>query len=615
MATPKSNAAKSRSPIEKLFDSAACVKCGHPFDAHPGYPAAGPCPDLPPAKSQVTVDEAVAAKGGKPGFLAQLAEATGAAAANRRQEEASEHFDRRTTAPTRANIPIARLRPMGGNPRGELGDVSALVKSIEANGFIGALSVREVEPNVFEVWAGNRRLRAAKEAQLEEVPCDIYELTEVQALELNLTEQINRADLTPLEEGEACRRLMELSGYTAAQVGEKLGQSTAWVLKRVALCSVAPEVRKALAKGEVSLTVANALAALPSQQLQAKALEKLDARPDSEKRNATADADVQWLRTTQCRVLSEATWKLTDAELLPEAGACSACPHNSANATMPGLFDNAKAKPTCARVECFADKELAAWLKRTEKQKAAGAKVLSLPECRKLFARGNDLGSASRYFDASEKAPKDKQGRTWGELVEDMPTDARPQLHLAQDNGGKLRQLYVGDKVMEACATVLKLRWAKTVVEEAEESRSATTPEARAKRDAEEAEKKLIAKVRDDVVTSVLGQLAVKLASNFTLDAARFLAARVGERALERFGAALGKKRLPKDWLEKGATTSELLAAVWLADADDDLRAWDGYDERFLATAKAHGIDVEKMTKAQLDTARREAATGQGEES
>lgn len=620
---PKSAAKQSQqlTEVEQWFatvsvDSKIHDACGHPAHVHVRFTPAPngngtvrtiACPALPPAK-QVVIDEAVAAAGGKPGsdFAAQVEAASGEAERKDRLRLAEENFDRRTVGPFRAVIPLKQLRPMANNPRAEVGDVSALVTSIESNGFIGALNVREVEENVWEVWAGNRRLAAAKQAGLEEVPCDVYELTEVQALELNLTEQINRSDLTPLEEGKACRALMELSGYDVRQVADKLGQSASWVTKRVALVGVAPEVAKALVAGKVSLTVAQALASLPSQQAQAKALVALEGRPAYQRTaDDTAEDQVAWLREHEGQPLRSATWKVTDADLVPEAGACSACPHNSANAAMPGLFDSAKATPTCVKVECFEDKKLAAWLAKTAKAKAAGAKVLSLGECKKLFARGNDLGSASRYVEASEKPPKDKAGRTWAELVADVPEEARPVLHLAQDNAGKLRELYVGDKALEAVAVHLKARWAKSVVEEAKER---TDPATKAKREEAEKEARLISEVRHHVERSVINGVASVLASDgFTLPAARLMASRLGERALANFAEATGRKKLPKDWLENGATMSELLAVVWLDDAQDQLSGYDRFTDEFLALAKSAGANVDAMVKAQLATARTEA--------
>lgn len=577
-------------------------ECGHPWKAHGGEHLMI-CPATPPAKSD---------------FESSLKAAQDAESGAAKLKLAEEHFERRPGEPVTMDIRIQRLQPMKGNPRGDdLGDTSGLEKVMEVAGFLGTLVVRrlnhetEIRDDSFEVVVGNRRLKAAKAIGLTVLPCDIYELDDVQALELNMAEQTNRVDYTPLMEGDACRRLVELAGYTAEQVGEKFGKSASWVTKRIQLAGIAPELRKAVSKGGLSVTLANALAALPTQQAQVKTYDALQARPEHEKRNATEEGDAQWIRTTQCRPLSDATWKLTDADLVPEVGACSACPFNSSNAKMPGLFDNAKAKPTCGNTPCFDDKELQAWLNKTAKQKAAGAKVLSLNESKKLFARGNDLGSASRYVEAGEKPPKDKAGRTWAELVADVPEEHRPQLHLAQDNGGKVRQLYVADKALEAVAVHLKARWAKSVVEEAQERVAKVSTEAQAKADAESDEARQHDEVRAQVTQMVLDRIAAKvcLPGAFPVLSARFLASRHGARAVERFAEATGRKKFPKDWLEKGATLEECFALMWLADMSDHLSPPPGsYDDETLRLAKQYGFDVKAMHEAQLATAKSEAA-------
>lgn len=550
-------------------------------------------------KQQVTVDEAVVAKGGKPGFLKQFEDATGVTAANERAELAAEHFDRRAVTPTRGLIPLTKLRAMRANPRAELGDVSALVTSIETNGFIGALMVRELEDETYEVWAGNRRLKAAKEAGLEAVPCDIYEMTEVQALELNLTEQINRADLTPVEEGEACRRLMELSGYTTAQVAKKLGQSPSWVTKRVALCGLAPEVSKALLAGTVELSFAQALASLPSQRAQAEALKAFADIPEwSRGRYETAEAKVQWLRERVSRPLSDATWKLTDETLVPEAGACSACPHNSACERMPGLFDSTTKKPQCANTTCFESKLAASFERKVAKYRAEGAKVLPLAEGAKALPNGN-LPHSSKYVRADAVVQDDRKKRTWKQLVEEMPEEHRPQLIVAQGGDGKLAELYVEAKVLQAVADVLELKWAQKAVEAEEDTR----PAPREDREKERRERD----IREAVQVEVLDAVAKRIAESdsFPLWAARLLAERVFPTP-EQLERLLGRKA-PTDWLTKAATVTQLMALVWRNDAHDAWSAWDGFDEPFVELAKREGFDLEAMVKARGETTEKAA--------
>lgn len=606
-----------------------CPACGHGVEAHttkPNEPGKGVrvvCPDVPPAKTEGfrSYNEAegrthfdgtgFTTPPAKPNLADEIAAADEERTKTaERKRLALVNFDRRPVFIERRNIALSQLTPMINNPRGEFSDadVDDLRRSIENTTFIGSLIVRELpDSDMFEVIIGNRRLRAAQLAGLTEVPCEVYELSDGQALEMNLAEQINRNDLTPLKEGESCRKLMELQGYDEQQVAEKFGRSSSWVTKRVALSGMAPELKKALTKGELPLTTALALAALTTHQQQIKALDEIEHMIDG---GYSAEDQVASIRANVCRPLADASWKLTDADLVPEAGPCSTCPKNSQNNKQPGLYDNAKAKPTCSDTPCFDDKELAEWLRRTAKLKAAGAKVLSLAESRKVFGRGNDLASDSRYVDSTTKAAKDKQGRTWGELAADIEKDERPQLHVAQDNNGKLRELYVADKLLEGIATHLKLRWAKNVVEEAEEQRTERTPEARAKKDAEIAEQALIRKVREDVTEATVLRIAAKFAApgKFPVAAARFLASGVGGRALERFTEATGRK-LRKDWLEKEATIEEALTIMWIGEATDHLSPHsDGLHEELVRLAKVHGIDVDAAIQAQLATAKREAS-------
>lgn len=243
-------------------------------------------------------------------------------------------------------------------------------------------------------------------------------------------------------------------------------------------------------------------------------------------------------------------------------------------------------------------------------------RIIECPALPPAKARGTDfereLAAASEVDTTAERkklALVNKQGRTWGELAADIEKEHRPQLHLAQDNGGKLRELYVGDKLLEAIATHLKLRWAKNVVEEAQER--APTPEKKAKEEAERAEKALMGRVRAQVADSVLDRVAAKYAADFApLPQLRFLASRLGERALERFRVATGVKKFPKDWLDKGATPAELLALIWLDDAADEMNNGWEFDDRLLALAKSHGIDVKAAFEAQLATAKAEAEKG-----
>lgn len=589
---------------KQVFVDGVCNLCGHDFDDHPGEGNDATCPPLPPAKSkQVSVDEAVVAKGGKPGFMKQLEDATGETDTRAKLKLAEEHFERRPGEPARESIAIEHLVPMAHNPRGELGDVSSLVKSIETNGFIGALSVRQDEPGrKFEVWAGNRRLKAAKLAGLTEVPCDVYEISALQALELNLTEQINRSDLTPLEEGEACRSLIELSGYDTKQVATKLGQSPSWVTKRLSLCGLAAEVKKSLTKGEITVTLAQALAALPTQKMQIDAVQALeDAAEDNYGEAITTEDQLATLREEFCRPLKGVSWKLVDADLLPLAGPCSTCPKNSANNQAPGLFDNVKAPPTCSSLPCFEQKMAAAWERATAKYKADGAKVLPLGESTtKLFNAYNSdvsLNYGSRYVAAKAVVQEDGGKRSWAQIIEKMKPEERPQLHVAQDPKGGIWELYVADKATAAIAEHLELKWARKAIDRQEAVASAPV---------ERKEEQQARAIRLKVINDVKGAVTKAIAkTGVTLPIARSIAGDPWE--IRDYLMAIGVEAKSKDAWLKGASINDLLAYAFFTTTNFDSYS-DKFEASFLELAKAYGLDPKAMAKAYVDGAKSEAA-------
>lgn len=564
--------------------------------------------------TQVTVDEAVAAKGGKPStdFEREVAAATGATAAAEKTRNAEEHYERRVVFLAREDVPLKLLRPYAGNPREQLGDVKGLVESMERNGFLGALLVRRIpDTDELEVITGNRRLEAAKQAGLEVVPCDIYELTDVQALEMNLTEQINRAQLTPLEEAEGCRRLMEEASYDKAQVAAKLGQSVSWVTKRVSLCGLAAETKKALAKGTLPLTVAQGIASLPTQKLQADATDTAVTLAEG---GYKGEEILERLRAEVARPLSGVPFKLTDAELVPEAGACSKCPYNSTNAQMPGLFDNAKAGATCAKTPCLDEKLMAAWKRDAARYTKQGAKLLGLSESAKIFRSGAvTLDSASKYVICDAPAPKDRNKRTWRQLFEkatEKDADVTITFFVARDGKGEARELFNADAIQKLIAKRLKLKWAESVegVEE-EDGEKGSVSDWNARTEAARIEANAKAEVYTQIVRTVVKDISAK---GLTLLDARvsFLGyfGSYTSSSVENFlRHACGVEKPTKkeiDAFEKSATLNQLLAFAWWA----TYRSVDGGDEAKLG--EAHGLNVKQMLKAQLDGAKAEALMG-----
>lgn len=142
-------------------------------------------------------------------------------------------------------IPVDKLHPHPDNPRKVIGDVSELAESIKANGILQNLTVVPNNDNWddFTVIIGHRRLAAAKQAGLTELPCAIVEMTEKEQLSTMLTENMQRSDLTVYEEAKGCQLLLDL-GDTVAEVAEKTGFSETKIRRRVKLCELDEEAFK-----------------------------------------------------------------------------------------------------------------------------------------------------------------------------------------------------------------------------------------------------------------------------------------------------------------------------------------------------------------------------------
>lgn len=147
--------------------------------------------------------------------------------------------------------------------------LAELAESIRQHGVLQPLLLsRATAPQggpTYRLIAGQRRLQAARMAGLERVPAVILEATPGEQLELALVENLQRADLTPLEEAQAYRRLVEEFGLTQEQVAQRVGRSRAAVANTLRLLSLSPEIQESLARGEISAGHARALLSLPGE--------------------------------------------------------------------------------------------------------------------------------------------------------------------------------------------------------------------------------------------------------------------------------------------------------------------------------------------------------------
>lgn len=164
-----------------------------------------------------------------------------------------------------STLPVEHLRPSPYQPRRYFADdeIEALAQSIRSQGLVQPLVVRPVEgPGAgYEIVAGERRWRAAQRAGLHDVPVIVRELSDQQALELALIENVQRQDLTAIEEATAYRRLIDEFGHTQDALARALGKSRSHVANTLRLLHLPDSVRAMLERGELSAGHARALLA------------------------------------------------------------------------------------------------------------------------------------------------------------------------------------------------------------------------------------------------------------------------------------------------------------------------------------------------------------------
>ena len=158
-------------------------------------------------------------------------------------------------------LDIGLVQPRGRQPRKKFEDESMaeLAASIREHGVLQPIVVRPVEAGKYEVVAGERRLRAAGMGGLERIPVVIREIGEHEASELALIENLQREDLSPVEEALAFREMIEQYGYTQEKLAERIGKSRSYVANALRILNLCSEVRDMVERGELSAGHARAI--------------------------------------------------------------------------------------------------------------------------------------------------------------------------------------------------------------------------------------------------------------------------------------------------------------------------------------------------------------------
>lgn len=262
-----------------------------------------------------------------------------------------------------AMVPIESIKPSKTNDMfRESTDfkdesIKELAASIKEKGLLQPILLRAEGNGGFILVAGERRYRACLSLDMKEIPAYVKEMTEEEAFELQLTENLQRKDVHPMKEAKAYRHLTGTGKYSTQELALRFGKSETYVLQRLRLNSLLPEIAKDFEKDDLSLAQALVIARLEKAD-QEEVLEQNKNNNGSLNSNRNYYASAQelenYIAEEITRELSKVPWDLSDATIVPKAGACTACGKRSGAQAL--LFADIKEKDRCFDSACFKSK-------------------------------------------------------------------------------------------------------------------------------------------------------------------------------------------------------------------------------------------------------------------
>ncbi len=181
-------------------------------------------------------------------------------------------------------IPIAKLRPSPLQPRRvfDKNSINELAESIKSKGLVQPILVRPSTANEgeYEIIAGERRWRAAQVAQLHEIQAIVRNLNDAESLEIAIIENVQRSDLSPIEEASGYKKLMESYNHTQEKLSEIVGKSRSHIANIIRLLSLPQSIQDMISQGSISSGHARAImnSAFPEQLAEKIIRENLSVR-------------------------------------------------------------------------------------------------------------------------------------------------------------------------------------------------------------------------------------------------------------------------------------------------------------------------------------------------
>ena len=311
------------------------------------------------------------------------------------------------------NVSLSLLNESKTNPRRTFEELALkeLAESIRAQGVLSPLLVRPLTEHGFEIVAGARRYRAAQIAEVSTVPVRIVNLSDAQAVEMSVVENLQRKDVHPLEEAQGFRALLDLEEpkYSIEQIAAKVGKSAVFVASRLKLTDLVPAAVDAFYADEIGVGHALLLAKLPADQQEGALSACFKEVYNGGSKPARILLPVRnlqfWIDSNILLVLKDAPFNKRDAQLVPAAGSCADCPKRTGHNKLLFGDDLGRSGDRCTDPSCYGAKVVA----HVASVIAAKPELVQISTAYGGQKEGSHVLPRNKYTAIQEEKPKDKQ--------------------------------------------------------------------------------------------------------------------------------------------------------------------------------------------------------------
>jgi ParB/RepB/Spo0J family partition protein len=295
-----------------------------------------------------------------------------------------------------------------------LGELAASIGTVDV---AQPILMRVRQDGKYEIVCGERRWRASRLAGKRTIPAILRTLTDIQVVQIQLIENVQRKDLDEIEEAEGYHKLLQQTDpdtgkpFTADRLAELQGVSKGTIYARLKLLDLCAEARKVFFEGKLEASTALLIARVSPEKIQMEALGDI-LRQEMSYRRARDHIQRKYMLE-----LKQAIFDITDATLVKKSGACAECPKRTGN--QPELFGDVKNKDVCTDPVCYGMKKAAHYLNIRNQAEAEGAKIITGDAAKKIlpYNHAKHYLEEKGFATPDTKIPNDPKGRTWGQAI------------------------------------------------------------------------------------------------------------------------------------------------------------------------------------------------------